>query len=84
MAIHNLQTEFRLLIAIVYTRDSNNIEICAQEAFTQSNFHAYARSQYSDPFIFRYVDTPYTVDSNLFEGHDLDKEDAADPVAQRL
>ena len=30
MVINNLQTEFRLLVAIVHTRDSNNIAICAQ------------------------------------------------------
>ena len=28
--IHNLQTEFNLLIAIVHTRDPKNIVICAQ------------------------------------------------------
>ena len=30
MVIHNLQTEFRLLVANVHTRHSKNIVICAQ------------------------------------------------------
>ena len=30
MMIHNLQTEFRLLVAIVHTRDSKNIVICTE------------------------------------------------------
>ena len=30
MLIHNLQTEFRLLAAIVHKRDLKNIPICAQ------------------------------------------------------
>ena len=29
MVIHNLQTEFRLLVAIIHTKDSKNIYICA-------------------------------------------------------
>ena len=30
MVIHNLRTNFSLLIAIVHTRDSKNIQICGQ------------------------------------------------------
>ena len=30
MVIHNLQSEFRLQVAIVHTRDSKNILICAK------------------------------------------------------
>ena len=30
--IHNLQTEFRLLVATVHKRDSKNIKICAEIA----------------------------------------------------
>ena len=32
MVIHDLQTEFRLLIAIIHMTNSNNIVICAQIA----------------------------------------------------
>ena len=30
MVIHNSQTEFRLLVTIVHTRDFENVLICAQ------------------------------------------------------
>ena len=39
MVIHNLQTEFRLLIAIVYTTDSKNISICRQVTRLDRHFH---------------------------------------------
>ena len=63
MVIHNLQIKFRLLVDIVvYVRDSKNIEICAQIARLHKDIfmhNGYVRSLRSDPFVFRYVDTPY-------------------------
>ena len=43
MVNHNLQTEFRLLIAIINTRDSKNIVICAQVARLDGHFHTRGR-----------------------------------------
>ena len=55
MQIHNLQTQFRLLVAIVYKRDFNNNLICAQIA------HLHKVNERSDQYVFRYVDALYTL-----------------------
>ena len=59
MVIHNFQTEFRFLVAIVHTRDSKNNVICAQAPRLYIDIFMRMRSQRSEPFVFHYVDTPY-------------------------
>ena len=51
MMIHNLQTLFRLFVAIVYSKDLN-ISICRQAHYLTQKF-----SLCSDPFGFHYADT---------------------------
>ena len=66
MVIHNLQAEFRLLIAIVHTRVSKNIVICAEIA--RLNREIFMRvCVRTIRWFFHYVNTLYKVKQNVLK-----------------
>ena len=60
MGIHNLQTQFRLLDAIVHTRYLQFFYLQTSELFNTKIFTHWP-SLRSDPFVIRYVDTLHTM-----------------------